>query len=386
MNILYFGYPSTSNRAPHQEMAAIYLAKAGHRVDFLAWGAPGEEPAPAPEGLVYTLVPKTGLGSAFALLTTLVVRVAGSKRYDVVYVQGAQQTPFLFWLPFLKGRKRLVYHSQDYLEPRRHRFYERFERHFARHADYVVSNEINRGRFMKSYYGLDHEPVVVRTALPAWWNIPPRNDEQRHRILETAGVADRSEAVIIVAGGPYRDDRMSPQLMEAFARLPGNHVLVFNGMGMEKGGGNRTACEQKMQEVGVRERVVFLERLSFADLLGLYSAGDVGVMLYPNDGVGHFYQCPGRLSEYLRGGLRIVTCNFPGLELLMLKYGIGEVCNPEKPEEIAVALCSAGEKAAPLRPRTLELANDEFVYEKTASVLEEIVNGTYTHQKSSVVT
>lgn len=386
MKILYYGYSSCIDRAPHQEMAMIHLARLGHSVEYICWGGVGMEPSVSHKNMAYLPVPKAGMFSAIRLLGKLLSKLVFSNEFDVVYIQGAQQTPFLFWLPVFKGRKRLIYHTQDYLEPRRHKFYERFERIFARHADYVVCNEVNRARFMKSYYGLSHTPVVLRTALPFWWEVPSRSEETRDGLLTDSGVEDTEKAIVIVAGGPYRTDRMSPQLLEAFARLPNNFVLVFNGSAMEPEKGCRLACEYHMKKLGVSERVVFRGGLTFKELLALYSIGEVGILLYPNDGVGHFYQCPGRFSEYLRSGLSLVSSNFPGLELLTLKYELGAVCDPEDPHSITTALLEVGKKAKTQRAEILEVAEREFVYEATAGVLEEILEGTYKHFKPSVTT
>lgn len=377
MRILYFGYPSGSGKAPHQEMAAIHLARQGYLVDHICWGGNLEDRSADLNNLEYIPQPKKGIASAFGLLLHLVRILCFGQKYDVIYVQGAQQTPFLFWLPLIKCKIQIIYHSQDYLEPGRHRFYEMFERRLAWSAHFVISNEVNRARFMKSHYRLPRMPVVLPTALPEWWPIPCRSVELRAEILAQSGVADPAQAVLIVSGGPYRADRMSSQLVEAFAQLPENYVLVFNGPAMELGRECRAACEQKMKELGISERIVFRGGLSFEELLSLYSIGEIGVLLYPNEGIGHFYQCPGRFSEYLRSGLSLISSDFPGLELLTLKYNLGAVSDPDNPESIALAIHDIGESAKSSRARIIEIAEQEFVYEKGAKVLIDILEGDY---------
>ncbi len=376
MKILYFGYPSGSGKAPHQEMAAIHLARQGYSVDHICWGGDPNDRSVEMSHLVYLPHTKKGLGSALGLLLYLVRVLCLGRTYDAVYVQGAQQTPFLFWLPFLQRKIKIIYHTQDYLEPGRHCFYEIFERWFARHAHYVISNEVNRARFMKSHYGLTYMPIILRTALPEWWPILGRSEKLRAEILAQSGVAEPAQAVIIVSGGPYRDDRMSAQLVDAFARLPNNYVLVFNGPAMEEGRECRAACEQKMKELGIAERIVFRGGLSFEQLLSLYSVGEIGVLLYPNEGIGHFYQCPGRFSEYLRCGLSLISSDFPGLELLTLKYNLGAVCDPESPESIASALLDVGKMAKNRRLEIIKLSEQVFVYEHGSSILVDILEGT----------
>ncbi|MDF7806278.1 hypothetical protein P4E94_02440 [Pontiellaceae bacterium B12219] len=387
MKILYYGYPSSAGKAPHQEMAALHLSRMGHSVDHVCWGGKKGDHSSSSENLTYLPQQKKGILSAVQLLLFLFRTVWRNKNgYEVIYVQGAQQTPFVFWLPLFARRIRIIYHTQDYLEPRRHRFYELFEKWFARRVHYVISNEMNRGRFMKSYYGLSHMPVILRTGLPIWWEMPTRSEESRSLVIEESGVSDPDTAVLILAGGPYRGDRMSPQLLEAFALLPDRYVLVFNGPAMAQGKECRKACEMHMKQLNLSNRVVFRAGLTFEELLRLYSIGDIGMLLYPNDGIGHYYQCPGRFSEYIRNGLSLVASNFQGLELLLLKYNLGAVCNADDPASIAEAIRLVGPNASEQRNRIRQLAENEFVYESEAGVLNELIQGTYKQFKPSVIT
>jgi len=239
---------------------------------------------------------------------------------------------------------------------------------------------------MKSNYGLKYMPAVIRTVLPGWWQVRGRCDEMRKHILKEACVDESEDIKIIIVGGAYRSDRMSPQLLEAFSLLPENYLIVFNGSSMKRGGHGRKSCEREMEELGITSRVVCLGGLSFGELLSLYSAGEIGIMLYPNDGIGHYYQCPGRFSEYLRNGLSLVSSNFMGLELLTLKYGLGAVCDSENPSSIVAALLQVGETAKKNRSAIIDMAINEFVYEREAAVLDEIVEGTYKHPEPSVLT
>jgi len=374
MSVLYIGYRLTDGGAPHQGMAALHLARCGLDVLFATWS---NDPAPSWldrfPSLRYRAFRKRGLLSAVRFLAGLVWLVV-SRRWDTIYVQGAQHTPFLLWLPALKGGRTVVYHTQDYLEPGQHRLYAWCERYFARRADWVISNEINRARFMASNYRLRRMPEVIRTALPAWWEVPRDVGSIRREILERAGVREEEDPCLVMAGGPYADDRMSPQLVEAMAGLPRRFVLVFTGM---QDGPGSERCRAHADGCRLDQRVVTYGRVPYARLLEICAACDLGVLLYPNTGVGHFYQCPGRLSEYLRTGLPFVASNFPGLELLTLKHGLGAVADPHDPDRIraaiqALASLDRRERDA-RRDRILSLALSAFAYEAGAEPVFERV-------------
>jgi glycosyltransferase involved in cell wall biosynthesis len=294
-----------------------------------------------------------------------VIREVLAARPDCLYIQGAQQAPFVLWLLCASFKGKVIYHTQDYVGPRQNWFYEICEKLFARHADWVISNEPNRARFMASSYGLMRMPEVIRTALPSWWPVPGRDEEYRLEILRSAGLTDDTRLRLIATGGAYRDDRMSQQLVEALVDLPTEYIVVFTCC--PPGSSSRLLCEECIERHGLQGRVIYWDAPGYAELLMLFSVCDMGILLYPNNGIGHFYQSPGRLTEYLRCGLPIVTSQFPGLELLVLKYRIGEVADPYNSKEVAAAIRRIGdvpESEAALRRQELrELAESEFVYE-----------------------
>ena len=371
MQVLYIGYPLQETGAPHQAMAILHLTRQGVQTRFVAWGN-----STPPSWLVsytslkYELFLKHGLLSGLRLLLGI-FRIFKQNRPDCVYVQGAQQTPFLLWLPFLKGKTSLLYHTQDYLEPGKHKFYKCCERFFAQRADWVISNEVNRARFMASSYRLKQMPKVIRTALPSWWKVPERDETYRQQLLAEAGLASVEQPRLIVAGEAYRQDRMGSELLQAFARLPSNYALVFSWMA--PGIPSRLACETQMRETGIEEKVIFLDALDFPSLLRIYACCDIGMLLYPNSSIGHFYQAPGRLTEYLRCGLPIVASNFPGLELLILKHSLGAVANPYEPTAIANAIDETGRMSdtelAATRSHLITLAETKLAYEKDADTV-----------------
>jgi glycosyltransferase involved in cell wall biosynthesis len=363
-------------------MAAIWLARQGYRVTFAGPGEAGAATLATPVADVAAeiLTSRRGRLSAWwhvrLLLKILRHRLRGG-RDAVFYVQGSGPCAAAYFALLGWPRRRLIYHTQDFLEPGRHRLWEFFERQVAQRAGRVICNEPNRARFLASHYRLAEMPAVVRTGLPRDWPAPERDAGLRRGLLARVGPVGGGEPRLIMAGGGYSPVRCTAELIEAVGRLAPRYVLVFTGMA-EGSPGHRAAVDAARQ-AGVAGRVLFLPHLAYDELLRHMAACDVGVLLYPNDGIGNFYQAPGRLTEYLKAGLPVVASNFPGLELLALKYGLGRVCDPQSPRAIAGAIDALGSRGeaelAAERRRLRDLAQTEFAYETQAWRIEQAIRG-----------
>jgi glycosyltransferase involved in cell wall biosynthesis len=265
--------------------------------------------------------------------------------------------------------RRLIYHTQDFLEPGRHRFWSFFERVVARHAARVLCNEPSRARCLASLYGLARAPDVVPTYLPADWPRAPFDAQLRRDLLDRAGCTDFENARLIMHAGPLSDVRCASQLLHAIELLPRCYILVTTGESTP----HRSALAP-LQEQG---RFLALPHLAHPELLRHCACCDSGLLLYPNDGIGNFFQAPGRLTEYLGAGLSIVASNFPGLASLVSEYDLGRVCDPDAPRDIARAIREVGDvpaaRHAAERERLRTLARTRFAYEKAEPILHAAV-------------
>ena len=233
---------------------------------------------------------------------------------------------------------------------------------------------------MKSYYKLKHLPEVIPTALPSFWNVSENKQIVEGKIhksleIEPTETMGGMNYKLIIAGGGYNKARCTDKLIKAMTLLPENYILVFTGMNSD----SKKLDEFKLKtEIrGIAHRIVNLGYLEYNELLTLFSISDAGVLLYKNDGIGNFYQCPGRLTEYLNAGLKFITSNFTGLELLCCKYNIGIPVNPESTKEIAkglIELCERDSKKLDLdRFRLKELSRTLFSYNNQAEKLYEFI-------------
>lgn len=363
--VVFCGPGNPARGAPHHFMAAFWLASKGFDVKCICHGdtAPGilESPIAA-----VPVLEATGTGLLGHLKLTIALWRARVKFRDAIFfMEGSPLAPAA--IPGLAGvpRNRVLYQTQDYLDPARYPWRARCEGALARKAHLVISNEPERAARIAADCGLREPPMVIRTALPAAWPAPEPDEKLRREM--TAG---DENARLIFAGGSFSTVRCGAALLDAMRLLPPQYRLIFSGM--PGTGPGAAALHDEVMRRELAGRVHILGHLSFDRLLQAMTACDIGILLYPNDGFGNYHQAPGRFTEYLLAGIPFVTSNFPSLQAPTDQYDLGLACDPTDHRAIAAAIGKLGSRAtarANDRERLRNLARTIFAYERQADRL-----------------
>jgi hypothetical protein len=327
--------------APHQLMPALWLAGQGFDPLCLSAGRSRGRVA-TPMGSIEIWAIPEGEGSwgglswqfkLFLRLLWLRLRLGSRARW---YLHGSLACPASCLALWGVPRRRRFYHTQDFLEPGRHPLWEFFERKAARAAGRVACNEVNRGRFLASHYGLKKPPLILPTALPRDWPFPKKGG--RAALLKRLGLP--KDSVLILHQGAYSELRCGAQILQALRLLPERFKLLFT-----------QATQPPPHSEGLLERLRLLPSLDYGGLLELCADCDLALLLYPNDGIGNFYQSPGRMTECAGSGLPVLASRFPGLELLFSRHPLGGLCDPESPRDIALGIRRCARLGASFRGR-----------------------------------
>lgn len=369
-DIVYLGYAPSDREAPHQGMAALQLAHRGLSVHFMAWSRNTSAP-PEYKNIRFDIIARNGLFS-FLKTVTRIARALRTSRSGILYVQGAPQTPIAAIACLFVHPQAMIYHTQDILPEGGSRLYAFFERRLARQANAVILNEPNRAVHFARHYGLASTPHVLPTYLPSWWPPAAAQSSRRRELLHKAGLRDTGDCRIVVAGGPFDPGRMSHSLVQAFQTLPPNYMLVFTNM-EETGDAARSFRQYTQDHAWSTQRIILLPALSFGELMNVFAAGDIGMLLYPHGSTGHYFQAPGRLTEYLRNGVAVVASDFPGLAKLIRDNDLGATAEASDPNALAMAIRALGDVdeqcLSHRKERLSEQAHRRFVYETAADPL-----------------
>lgn len=337
--------------SPHHLNPAIILGRSSSEMRIVA---PADSPGKFEPGSIFDeALPRDAL-RLVSRSTSLVSRLGWYARSwraarqalreidgNFLFVYGAQiAVVALFLIPFLPRGIKVVYYTQDFIEPLRHPLRAALEALICRRAKSVIVNERCRGRMLQSSYGLRQAPLTVPTGLLVDWPVPTRSTVRRDWLLRCSStpVATGREPILIIHQGPLRKNRCGVELLMALERLPSHYRLVVTGM---------TRGELKKMASGlttdIMNRLILPGSLNFQDLLEVTASSDIGVLLYPNDGIGNFFQAPGRLSENGRAGIPSIASSFPPFEKIAVEFGFLELCDPRSPDSIAKSIVALGE-------------------------------------------
>ena len=351
-------------------MAAFWLTSKGFDVRCICHGDSAPNVLPSPISTVPVLQ-ATGAGLSGHIRLAVALWRARTKFPDAVFfMESSPVAPAAILGLAGVPRSRIVYQTQDYLDPARYPWRARCEGILARRAHLVISNEPERALRIAANYRLPQSPMVIRTALPAAWPTPKPDDALRQKLSE-----GDTKAKLVFAGGGFSPVRCSAALLDAMRLLPEYYHLLFSGMA-DTAPAARIVHEEASR-YGIADRVHILGHLSFERLMQVMASCDIGILLYPNDGFGNYHQAPGRFTEYLRAGIPFVISNFPSLQKPTEQYDLGVASDPTDPSAIASAITSLGARTIdrPAESRRLkELGRTTFAYEQQAAELARILS------------
>jgi glycosyltransferase involved in cell wall biosynthesis len=335
-----------------------FLVQEGFRVTAAcaeAGSAPVEGLSPNAE-LVKLRPRGRGRLSAIAVRMQSAVRLRTllrSRPTNILYVVDSWTLPTL-WLAtrgrFRWRRARLVYHTYDWLDPTLHAGRNvKLERKMCHRSDLVVNTDRSRARLQQALYGLIRTPLHIPNFLPRATPQPVRDPAARRELL---GGREVPEACLMVyPTAVWNEDsaqRLTFELIAAVARLPERYRLAtFYREGVE-----HERCRGFVDSSGLQRRITFLPVVPLERLLHLLGSADLGAILYDDRASsGYFMASPDKLSLLAACGVPYVASDFPNLEAVTYKLGLGVCCDARDPLTLARAIRELGEGPVPLVER-----------------------------------
>lgn len=192
------------------------------------------------------------------------------------------------------------------------------------------------------------------------------------RRLAEEGV-ERPQTVVLYHGG-LGDLTMVAEIAETVDDWPPGCVFFAHGWGSAE-------YASRLQAVAARHRpprvVVSTEFLPYEQLDGLTASAHVGIALYRDVGTPNVFEmASGKLYQYMKHGLPVITNDFPNLRAVVERHGGGLCIDPTTPGSIPAAvraLAADGERYRQCAEAARSAFARHFAYELNVAPLAEML-------------
>ncbi len=290
-------------------------------------------------------------------------RVLRDSAPDLIYVMDSWTLPLFIPARLLAGRSAdcpWVYHTVDWIEPHRHPVHAWVERWACHHAARVINTDRSRARMQQAIYRLKETPLFMPNYLSLNETVPGPDNSLRLELLPGLGSSDRQLLVNPTMASPTR---MVLELIRALAatdpRICLLQFVVDSTYGRE--------CRRLVADLHLENRVHFHEPVSYRDIMRMVACADLGVIFHDHRPSSGYFMCNAdRLGLYAACGLPCIASDYPNMEALVYRHGLGECCNPYDPESVSVTLTrmmADPERLAAYRKRVREAFQSDLNFE-----------------------
>src|SRR5699024_6812511 len=117
-------------------------------------------------------------------------------------------------------------------------------------------------------------------------------------------------------------------LLEAFSNVE-NAVLFMIGDGKERQ--NLLAYHE---ELGLEDRVIFIDRVPYKDLRRYTKAADIGIQFLENTNFNHYSASSNKMFEYIMAHVPVIGARLPEIEAVIDGQEVGLTVEPGNTEDL----------------------------------------------------
>lgn len=262
-------------------------------------------------------------------------------------------------------RKKIIYDSHEYFtgvpelvnRPKVQKFWKRIEQHIFPKLKLVFTVNDSIAGLYEDEYGL--RPLVLR-------NVPMYNRIVEPRDRKSLGLPE-DKTIIIIQGSGINIDRGAEEATEAMQYLENCLLLVIGG------GDVIPVLKTMVSRNSLENKVMFLPKMPYSDLLHYTSAADIGLTLDKDTNINYRYSLPNKLFDYIRACTPVLGSALPEVEKVIKNYNIGLIINTHSPKHIALAINEMMKNKETIMQwkANLKIAAGELCWEKEKLIMKE---------------
>lgn len=146
--------------------------------------------------------------------------------------------------------------------------------------------------------------------------------------------------LLILQGGGINIDRGGEELIEAVSTL--EKVFLF----IAGSGDVIEILKEKAIALNVFDRVRFIPKLPWKELMEYTKSADVGLTLDKDTNLNYHFSLPNKLFDYISAGIPVIAGNLPEVKMILEEYNCGILIPSVTPEEIREAIIKLRDERA----------------------------------------
>jgi len=226
--------------------------------------------------------------------------------------------------------KDLLFDSHEYYtetpelvnRPLIQRFWKQIEKFIVpRLPEMITVNESIAEMFRNEY----HIPVhIVR-------NVPLRMRQEQKPSRTELGLP-KDKKLLVMQGSGINVQRGAEELVHAMKFLPDCLLLIIGG------GDVIPALKQMTNDLAIEDRVSFLGRMPFIQMMQYTRQADLGFTLDKDTNINYRYSLPNKLFDFIQAGVPVISSQLVEINKVIDQYQIGTYVSSHEPVEIAAVI------------------------------------------------
>jgi glycosyltransferase involved in cell wall biosynthesis len=240
------------------------------------------------------------------------------------------------------------------------RLIEYFEGVLSRKASVVITVNNPIAKILESRYRLSKTPEVV-------YNTPYYQKVDGDSPAPTVPYK-------LLYHGMYLPGRNLDTLVVSMRDVENFH-LYFRGYGTLQ-----ETLYNLVQQLGLENKVTFLEQVSMKELVSSAQEYDMGIIPYPGSQkqLNSYYCTPNKIFEYMMAGLALAVSDLPVLREIVKANQVGVVFDPSSPTQMAATLNQITQQdLVTMKANSLMAARETFNFDQESTKLIKIYQDLY---------